>query len=227
MTVDVPLYLVAALLLLFPRAGMRFGWAFLRKRRRSLRGANPNEPWLARLPGDPQLSFKREFTRLRNYIDLSRAAAGSVLLIGGLGIEACVTAAAGSPPGAAKQVLALRCGTILVGLLLQTVRIERGRVTFYPPVFYIAGLSVGLCHITGAFFAFAMIWAINPAIGTAQGFLSLYAVLVVVFGQLFAGRRDLMAIYAGLLCFVPVLLSLLTRRPLMVMSRKATRVGAG
>ena len=227
MTVDLPIFLLAAVMLLFPRSWMRAGRVFFPRRRKSPHGTNPNEPWLARLPGDPRLDFRREFTRFRNYIDLLRAAAGSVLLIGGMGLAPCVHADDGATPLEVKSVLALRLGTILAGVLFQTVRLERGRVTFYPPVFYIAGLSIGLCHLTGAAFAFVMIWAVNPALSSAHGFLTMYAVLVIVFGQLFAGRRDLMAIYAGLLCFLPVLLSLLTRRPLRVLSRKPTRAGAG
>src|SRR4051812_46844871 len=73
MMVDLPFFLLAVVLLLFPRAWMRLGWAFLRRRRRGRHGASATEPWLARQPGDPRLSFRREFTRLRNYIDLLRA----------------------------------------------------------------------------------------------------------------------------------------------------------
>ncbi|HUR56698.1 MAG TPA: hypothetical protein VM029_03255 [Opitutaceae bacterium] len=227
MTVDLPIYLLAAVLLLFPRSWMRAGQVFFPRRRKTPRGTNPNEPWRARVPGDPRLDFRREFTRFRNYIDLLRAAAGSLLIIGGMGLESCVAVQADASPLAVKGALALRFGTILVGLLLQTVRLERGHVTFYPPVFYFAGLSIGLCHLTGAAFAFVMIWAVNPALSSAHAFLTMYALLVVAFGQLFAGRRDLMTIFAGLLCFLPVLLSLLTRRPLRVLSRKPTRAGAG
>ena len=56
----------------------------------------------------------------------------------------------------------------------------------------------------------------------AQGFLTAYAVLMVVFGHFFAAG-DLSAMYAGVLCFLPVLLSMLAQRPLAIFTRKGSR----
>ncbi len=227
MIVDFPYFLLALLLLWFPRRGMRLGKSLFGRRRRATQREGAAEPWMTREAGDPRVSFQREFTRFRNYVDLARGGAGSLLLGGGMGIAPCLAIAEGGTHAAARWALALRMGVLLVGVVIQTLRIERGRVTFYPPVFYLAGLSLGLSHLTGAVFAFAMIWALNPAIGSATGFLTMYAVLLIAFGQLFAGGRDLSAIYAGGLCFLPVLLSLLSRRPLVMLSRKTSRAGSG
>ena len=112
---------------------------------------------------------------------------------------------------------------LVVGLLIQTVRWEKQRISFYPPIFYLAGLSVSLCDARGASFAFALIWAINAGLPNAQGFLSVYALLMVLFGHFFGMRVNLSAIYAGVLCFLPVLLSLLAKRPLTVFSRRTAR----
>ena len=73
-----------------------------------------------------------------------------------------------------------------------------------------------------AFFAFALIWAINAAFGSPLGFLSIYAVLVVAFGFAFAGRVGVPGVLAGVFCFLPGLLSLLANRPLVVFSRKGS-----
>ena len=108
-------------------------------------------------------------------------------------------------------------------MLAQTIRREKNRLTFYPPIFYLAGLSVGLCDARGAGFAFALIWAVNPALPNAQGFLTVYALLLVVFGHFYAWSGDLSAAYAGGLCFLPVLLSMLAKRPLTIFTRKGSR----
>jgi len=224
MIVHLPRLLLALLLLWFPRPWMRLGFTFLRRRRRRSGAEAPAiEPWNARESGDPRLSFREEFSKFRNYLDLLRGAAGSLALSGGLSIPPGISAVAGASRGTVWQTIIIRALILLVGLLAQTMRFERNKVTFYPPIFYLAGVSVGLCDIRGAGFAFLMVWAINPMFGNAQGFLTIYAIFMVGFGHLFAGTGDLSAVYAGILALLPVLLSLLSNRPLTVFSRKSTR----
>jgi hypothetical protein len=224
MIVNLPYLLLALVLLLFPRQWVRLGANVFKRRRSRSEKLRAMEPWRARETGDPRINFAREFTRVRNYLDLLRGAGGSLLLFGGLGVEACLQVEAGAASLAGKQLLAVRSTILIVGLLLQTLRLERGRVTFYPPIFYLAGLSLGLSKPLGAGFAFAMIWAVNPAIGNAQAFLSVYALVLVLFGYLFGGGLVLPA-FAGFLAFLPVLLSLLSKRPLVVLTRKGTHAG--
>lgn len=201
---------------------MRLGTALFRRRRRS---AEPvTEPWKVREPGDPRLSLREEFSKFRNYVDLLRGAAGSLALAGGMGIPPSIVAAAGASRAEVWQTIIIRAVIMLIGMLVQTVRVERGKVTFYPPIFYLAGVSVGLCDIRGGAFAFALVWACNPMFGSAHGFLTVYALFLVVFGHLFAGGGDLSAAFAGMIAFLPVLLSLLSSRPLTVFSRKSSRV---
>ncbi len=220
-TVDLPFLLLAILLLWFPRNWLRLGSVF--KRRRSANAVRTaKEPWNHREPGDPRVSFVSEFSKLRNYVDLLRGASGSLALFGGLGIPACLDVAEGAPRNMGYAVIALRALVLLIGLLVQSVRFENRRLTFYPPIFYLAGLTVGLSGYRVALFAFALIWAINGAFGSALGFLSIYAVLVVGFGFLFAGSVGVPSVLAGVLCFLPGLLSLLANKPLVVFSRKGT-----
>ena len=68
--------------------------------------------------------------------------------------------------------------------------------------------------------AFLLVWAINPMFGNAEGFLTVFAILLAGFGLLFKDTARLLAIAAFVLTFLPVLLALLTRRPLVVLSRK-------
>lgn len=225
MTVDIPLFLIGLLLLWFPRRWMRRGAAFLQRRKKSAESTR-TEPWKNREPGDPHLSFPAEFGKFRNYIDLLRAGAGSLMLWGGLGIPAAFALAAGSSRNEALKFMALRALLLLIGVLIQSIRYEKKHLSFYPPIFYLAGVSVALCDPRGAAFAFVLIWAINSALPNARAFLSAYAVLIVAFGLFFSRRMNLSVVYAGVLCFLPVLLSLLANRQLMVFTRKAARTGA-
>jgi hypothetical protein len=224
MTFDIRFLLLGLLLLWFPRQWMRRGVAFLRRRRRSAESARITEPWKDREPGDPRLSFLVEFTKFRNYVDLLRGGAGSLVLSGGMGISAAITTLPQAPRLAVWELIGVRAVVLMIGVLIQTVRYEKNRLSFYPPIFYLAGLSVGLCDVRGAIFAFVLIWAINAALPNAQGFLTVYALLMVVFGHYFAGGGDLSAAYAGILCFTPVMLSLLSKRPLMAFTRKSTQL---
>lgn len=224
MIVQLPYLLIAIVLLWFPRHWLRVG-SFLKRRSKSAAKRAASEPWNTREPGDSRLRFSVEFSKFRNYVDMLRAAAGSLAFIGvrgEFGFPACLTPEYGSAHSSKYAVIAIRSTILLVGLLIQTARREKGKITFYPPVFYLAGLMFGLADPWSALFSFILIWAVNAIFSDAQGFLSVYALFIVSFGHLFAHGTDLSVIFAGVLCFLPVLLSLLAKRPLVVFSRKGT-----
>lgn len=226
MLVNLPYFLLAVLLLLFPRAWLRHGPIF-KRRRRSGEKTRIVEPWRTTEVGDPHVTFRHELSQFRNYLDLLRAAVGSVLFSVVIGLAPCLSAPAGAPPSVSKKIMMVQWAIFLAGLLIQTVRIERQRVTFFAPIFYLAGLSIGLCGLTAGLFAFVLVWAFSPAMGNAQAFLTVYAGLIVVFAYFFGRGGNLSALYAGGLCFLPVLLSLLGKRPLLVPARKGSRPGRG
>src|ERR1019366_7561688 len=107
-----------------------------------------------------------------------------------------------------------------VGLLIQTVRYERHRLLFFAPIFFLFGLSIGLCGVETAGFAFVLIWAVNPMLKNPQSFLSVYALLVGGFGWFFLDSENAPPIAALVFCFLPVLLSMLAQRPLVLFTRK-------
>jgi hypothetical protein len=221
MTVHLPLLLLALLLLWFPRQWLRLGSVLIKRRSRSAgKSQTSQEPWNTREPGDLSVDFLTEFSKFRNYVDLIRATAGSVCVIGGLHVEPCLQLADNATSGQTTGLLVLKSLILLVALLIQTIRYEHRRFTFYPPIFFLGGLSVVLCEPFGALFAFILIWAFNPVVRNAQGFLTLYAILMVAFGMYFSGLGDKTSMFAGFLCFLPVLLSLLAQRPLVIFARK-------
>src|SRR5476651_2689887 len=93
MIVNLPILLVALVLLCFPRQWMRLGLSFWNRKRRRSEGATrrEEEPWKTSEPGDPAVSFVGEFLKIRNYVDLFRSAAGSLAMFGGLGIDPCLS----------------------------------------------------------------------------------------------------------------------------------------
>jgi hypothetical protein len=224
MIVHLPYLLIAIVILWFPRQWLRVG--SLLKRRRSVSSKrSATEPWNTRESGDPRLRFGVEFTKFRNYVDLLRGAGGSIAFVGlpgEFGFPPCLLADEKASRYSSYAVIVIRSLILLIGLLIQTARREKGKITFYPPVFYLAGLSLGLTDPWSALFSFVLIWTLNAMFSSAQGFLSVYAVLIVAFGHLFARHGDLSVAYAGILCFLPVLLSLMANRPLVVFNRKAT-----
>ncbi len=226
MTVNYPFLLLAVALLWFPRHWLRLGSVFKRRRSAGVTRAS-EEPWKTREAGDPRISLIGEFSKFRNYIDLFRAGAGSIALVGGLGMESCLRVAEGAPRNMAYAVMAAHATILLIGLLAQTIRYEKQKLRFYPAIFFIAGLSVGLCDYRTAAFAFVLVWTVNAMFGGAQAFLTVYAVFIGVFGHFFSHQGNLSVILAGLLCFLPVLLSLLANRPLVILGRKGTHGAKG
>jgi len=213
-------FLLGVVLLCFPRQWMRFGGS-LWKKRRTVRPAS--EGWTQREPGDPRLRIWREFGKARNYFDLLRGAVGSLALFGGHGMAPSLVASNAWASGE-RSVLALTAAILFVGLMIQTIRKEGSRVRFYPPIFYLAGISVGVCGVWAAFFALALLCAIGPMLTKAQSFLVVYAVAMAIFGGTVGKVDTLRAAVMLLLGLAPVLASLLAGRPLAIMSRKGFHV---
>jgi len=223
MVINVPFLLFALLLLWFPRQWMRLGFSVGSRRKHHDTSGRGKEPWNTREPGDATVRFRDEFVKPRNYVDVLRGAAGSMAVMGGMGIEACISVANGAGRGAGVEVLVVKLLILLAGLLIQTMRFEKHHFVFFAPIFFLWGISIGLCGVKGAMFAFAMTWAVNPMLRSPQAFLSVYALLMMAFGSLFLGFGNKLPIVALIYCFLPVLLSLLAQRPLVLFTRKSVR----
>lgn len=211
-------HLVAAIALLWlPRKLLRAGRRLHAGGRHRHHGTDVNA---AQLHATGEVSFRLEIAKLRNTIDLLRGALGSVLLVGGFAvIEPAVTAAEEAPAEVARLAAFVPVGVLLVAVLIQMLRFEH-RLRLFPPLFFLAGLSVGLCGPTAALFALVLVWTINMALPGPASFLSLHAVLLVLFGLFFRGLGDRLPLLAGALTFLPVLLSLLLQRPLALFAKR-------
>lgn len=219
MIVNLPLFLLAVALLWLPRRWMRLGAIRLGRKRIH----RERDTW-RQSEVDPTRIGWDEFAKGRNYHDLFRAGVGGLALLGGLGLPSVMAVPAGWEHGRLK-LLGIQIAILAVGVLIQTVRRERGRVKCYPPVFFLAGLSVGLCGPAPAAFAFLLVWSLGRMIGNAQLFLILYAILLPAFGIMLGGDR-VRWMAAAALCALPALISLLSGRPLLVLERRRVPASA-
>src|SRR5258707_1185708 len=97
----------------------------------------------ARDPDDKSVQSGRECANFRNYIDFFRALAGGYSLS-----QFAFTAGNADAEQAAYIAQAM---VLLVAVLIQSIRLD-GRLSFFAPIFYFVGMSVGASgHYTGLF----------------------------------------------------------------------------
>jgi hypothetical protein len=215
-----PLFVCLALLLLwFPRQWLRLG-ASIGRRARDASAAARKAKLSTGLPEDHDnrsVKLGSELRKRRNYFDLFRAGAGSFALA-----NDSFTIAPKAPPHTAYHVMLIVGLIAIIGVLIQIVR-YRDRLDLFAPIFYLSGLSIGLCGVQTGAFALVMIWAIGFTMASPEGFLTCYAAVIGGFSYFFLDSQQL--IVAGIVCllvFLPTLLGLLMQRSL-VMSASITR----
>lgn len=218
------LHLLAVVVLLwFPRQALRLGGDLFRLSRRRP-GTRDTNPAKTREAGDPAVDFGKEFTKPRNFIDLARSLLGAEILLGGLpGLDPAIMAATNATDGTKIFVLYLTMALFIIGVLIQSFRFEE-RMTMFPPIWYVAGVTFAMPGPKAAAFAFGLIWTINLVLPNPTGFLIVYSLLVAIFGFLFNGFSDPQVYFMAGIIFLPVLVSLLSRRRL-VLFNKHTRSG--
>ncbi len=211
LTINWPYLLIAVAMLWFPRQWLRTGVRILKKRRKPDGAMERLAGMGARDPEDKSVQPAREFANFRNYIDLFRALAGAYSLS-----QFAFTA---GTEDAELGAFIIQAVILLVAVLIQAVRHD-GRFSFFAPIFYFLGLSVGTSgHYTGLF-AFALVLAINPVIPNPRMFLTAYGLLLLPFGLVFDAPMELVGLNAALI-LLPPLLSLLCKRPLVIFTKKA------
>jgi len=212
MTIHWPYLILALLMLWFPRQWMRLGklWRNKRKERETMErfaqdGAND--------PDDKSVRLKRELRNPRNYLDLLRSFLGAFALWR-FSFEA----------GADREglVLAVCAVVTFVGVLIQSLR-WRERITFFAAIFYYAGMSCGMGDGYPGALAFLLVCAVNPVIPTPRVFVSVYALLLLPFNFLLSEDEDFAlfnAAFNTLILLVPVLWSLMVKRPMVIFTRR-------
>lgn len=206
-------YLVLALAMLwFPRHWLRNGGRLFKRRRRTETVIEKFAGRGSRDPDDKSVHPRKEFTSLRNYIDLFRALAG--------GYSLSAFAFAATSRDSTVMMLAIQGTVLLVAVLIQAVRLDSGhRHSYFAPIFWLVGVSIGFPgHYTGLF-AFILVLAINPAIPNPRMFLTAYGLLLAVMGFVFGAPSVPNLLTAGIVLLVPFA-SLLSKRPVVIFARK-------
>lgn len=206
------LYLALALAMLcFPRQWMRFG-KWRKKRRKERETMDKFAQDGARDPNDQSVRLGRELRSLRNYLDFFRGAAGALALW-----DFSFTA---EPKNA--TVLTLKITITVIAVLIQSSR-WRQRITWFAAIFFLAGFVIGMGNYVAGSLAFLLVCTVNPIIPTPRLFVAAFGFVLVPFG-IFLGNNTALAIIASSIVFLPVLLSLLSKRPMVVFTRKRNLV---
>jgi hypothetical protein len=207
------LYLALALAMLwFPRQWMRLGkWRSKRRRERETMEKFAQDGAVD--PEDKSVRLGRELKSPRNYLDFLRALAGGVALW-----EFSFTYG----PDDREIFFGVKIGLTLIAVLIQLVR-WRDRITFFAAIFYFAGLSIGMGNYFSGAMAFLLMCAINPVIPTPRVFVSAFALLLLPFNVFLGGGFQLALVNTVLLLLGP-LLSLMTKRPMVIFTRKRNLV---
>jgi hypothetical protein len=202
---------VALLLLWLPRQWLRAGGTVvalpnLRKRMQTTHD-----------PRDLSLRWREEFFKVRNWVDLLRAAIGCTGLV-----YVCVELSGPSVRELGFSILVIKAVALAIAVALQTVRIESGRMTLVAPVFFIFGLSFPLIGWMPALFAIIMVWVINRTLPTVGVFLFAFACLQAGFGYILRHSSLNLVLLSAALAWQPVLWSAATHRRLERMAKTRT-----
>lgn len=226
-TIHWPYLLMAIAMLWFPRQWLRTGARVLKKRRKPDGAMERLAGMGARDPDDKSVQPGREFANFRNYIDLFRALAGGYSLT-----QFAFTAGSDD---AEFTVFIIQALVLLVAVLIQSIRFD-ARISFFAPIFYFVGMTIGssgqhsddLTSTLGngaGLFAFLLVLAINPVIPNPRMFLTAYGLLLLPFGLAFDADWRLLTLNA-VLVLLPPLMSLLSKRPLVIFTKKAKTAAA-
>lgn len=209
------LYLVLGLALLWvPRGWLRRGRPESQSRH-SDRSRRSSRPQRDRLPGDQSLWASEEFAKRRNWVDFGRALAGGYAIV--LALETLVVT--DWRPSFGTPALWALAPALMMGVLMQTLRWE-GRITLFPPVFYVLGLAFPLIGFKAAGLGFVAIWAINLVMPGAGVFLFTYAGIGLILGLLM-GAGVPRSLLVALLALIPPFIAVMSKRRLAQFSKKA------
>jgi hypothetical protein len=210
---DVLILLIGLGLLWTPRSWLRLGAPRKTRKKVATTGGLVKD----RLIGDHSIWIEEEFTRRRNWIDFGRALGGSFAVVGAVPIV--VEALIAVPSISSTQLAFSIQGVIfLAAVVIQMIRIEE-RMTLFPPIFFVMGLSFAVVGWKASIIGFAAIWAINLVLPNPAVFLATYGAGMVILAILF-GANPKAAILMATLAIMPPLVAVLLKRRLAQFRKK-------
>ena len=132
------------------------GFSMGGKRSKHDNSGRGKEPWNTREPGDTTVRFREEFLKPRNYVDVLRGTVGSLAIMGGMNIDACIAVGDNVARGGdqiAQAMWALSTGGIFgTGIGLGDTRFVPAGYTDLPLAAIGEELGfIGLLCVVGAF----------------------------------------------------------------------------
>jgi hypothetical protein len=205
------LLFISVVLLWFPRPWMRKGTKATssrsRKKKRTVIGDN-----------DLIGQAKEELFKPRNWVDFFRA------LAGGLAVSyLCFDQAADAATTADTRVFLFQILIYGGAVLIQTVRLGQGGLSFVAPVFFLLGLSFGLLDWKAAVFVTVAGFCLNRLLPGPGTYLFVFAILELVFGGLLPDSSFEFVLLAVGLAMAPVILSGVSKSPLVWLNKSQTK----
>ncbi|MSU54082.1 MAG: hypothetical protein EXS41_11945 [Opitutaceae bacterium] len=117
-----------------------------------------------------------------------------------------------------RRLIGLKAAIVLGALWVQWIRYDR-RTTLFAPVFFVNGLTFGRGGFSRVALALGLIWALNLGLPDPAAFNGIHAALIVPFGILFDGPSTGFVVVGFFAFFLPVLISLLARKQVMLFNR--------
>lgn len=195
-------------MLLFPRQMFRWGPRFGKRR------ARPVDETFERDRRDLSVRLGEECGKGRNWFDFFRALAGGLALF---------QMAVILPPEPTTFDLWMACivlsPILILAIIVQTVRKE-DRVILFPPLFFMMGLSIPVIGAIPATIAIVAIAALNLGLPSPSMFLVVFGAICGGLDVLFDPDDWRYSIVIFIVSIVPVLISLMTRRRLVTISRR-------
>lgn len=223
MTVSIPYLFFALVLLWLPRQWLRAGGHVKPSRRRFRSAIRDSNPRNQRQPDDRAIWLREELVKGRNYFDLLRGSIGSWSV---MNFCFSLPPVAGAPSSGRWALLGLQAGIFVVAVLIQMIRWS-GRISLFAPIFFLMGLTVGVCSWQVALFAAVLVWALNGALPNPEAFLFVQTIALAGFSALFLGTITVMTLLGAALVFLPVVVSLLTKEQLMLKTRRPRPAESG
>lgn len=208
--------LIGLILLWTPRSWLRLGKP--NKTRKSLKPTGG--PTRDRLPGDHSLWVEEEFMRSRNWLDFIRSIAGCFAVVTAIppvvhGLVAVPGISTSSFAFGAEAVI------LMAAVIIQLIRVEE-RLTLYPPIFFVMGMSFALVGWKAGIIGFIAIWAINLVLPNPAIFLTTYGAGMVILSIFFGAEIRPTILMAALAVLPPVVAVLFRRR--LAQFRKRTKI---
>jgi len=161
---------------------------------------------------------KEELFKPRNWVDFFRAVAGGLAVI-----YLCFDQTPDAAKDVGTNIFLIQIAILVIAVLVQTVRLGQGRLSCVAPIFFMLGLSFGLIGWIAALFVCVAGFFLNRVLPRPGIFLFVFAVLELGFGSILPGSSFKLVLLAVALSMIPVLLSAVTKRPLVWLNKSQTK----